>query len=58
MEQTITQNNALYLAQKRISIRRNPLFDLLRIAPKKQRHNSRQQTIGGFVARFHLDNAR
>jgi len=57
MEPIITQNSALYLAQRRISGRRTALFGRLRIAARNQPDDVRRRTVGGFMPRF-TDNGR
>ena len=61
MEPTITQNNALYLAQHRLSKKRKALFQQSRAAASKQPPDVRRQLTFGeaaFLLRVNPDNGR
>jgi hypothetical protein len=55
MEPTITQNSALYLAQRSISKRRSAFFRRLRITTRNQIGDVQRRTIGGLISRFQDD---
>jgi hypothetical protein len=59
MEQTITQNSALYLAHHKVSKRRATVFRRLRTAASKQGPDAqRQLTSRDLFSVLHRDNGR
>jgi hypothetical protein len=59
MEQTITQNSALYLAHHKVSKRRATLFRRVRTAASKQGPDAqRQLTFRDLFSVLHRDNGR
>jgi len=61
MEPTITQNTALYFAQRKVSKRRAALFRQLSTAASKQRPDVRRPLTSSdlfIVKRLHHDNGR
>jgi len=57
LQPTITQNSALYFAQRKLSKRRATLFRKFRVASDSQPADARYQRFG-IVQRLHHDNGR